>query len=588
MTTAPPSKLGIVWGFLKPYRRAMLWLLALTAFLSVLTMTSPLVTRAFIDQVVVQGRKDLILPLSVWRFALVALIPLFAFVQTQGIAWVGQHFVFDLRNALYRHTLGLSLRFFGLHSTGMLVNRLMGDTGSVAHMLSAQTISLVSDLVCATFAVTATFALNWRMALVVVLLVAGFLVNYRLNIGQLVAVSRSYRRSYDRLSGGVQNRLVASLAVKSFGTEAREQDVFQDQSAVSMDLMQEAGFTNSRFWQNSALLQNMGRALIFFLGCALVLRGDMTYGDVTAFATYALQMLWPAVRLSELARQLQDVRISIERILEIYGEQPEVISPARPEPAPARLRGEVDFDRVTFAYQPGRPVIRDFSLRVRAGETVALVGPTGCGKSTLLLLMMRFYDVTGGRLLLDGRAVDAFDVKALRTQFGIVLQDPLLFHVSVADNIRYARPDASAEEIEMAARVAEIHDFIQTLPQRYETVMGSEGLQLSVGQKQRLTIARAVLADPAILIMDEATSALDSESEQAIQRALQRVLEDRTSFIVAHRLSTIRNAHRIVLMQAGRILEVGNHAELMARPDGRYRALYTRHIGKGVIEDDKA
>jgi len=204
-----------------------------------------------------------------------------------------------------------------------------------------------------------------------------------------------------------------------------------------------------------------------------------------------------------------------------------------------------------------------------------------------LLLLMRFYDITGGSLRLDGRDVRQYDLKSLRAQFGIVLQDPLLFNVSIADNIRYARPNAAPAEIEAAAEVAEIHDFIMTLPDQYRTVLGAEGLQFSVGQKQRLTIARAVLADPVIMIMDEATSALDSESEQAIQLAMQRVLRNRTSFIVAHRLSTIRNATRIVLMRDGRIVEIGNHAELMALPEGRYRALYNRHVIKGVIEDEK-
>jgi len=573
-------------SFLAPYRRQASVLVLLTVLLSILNMCTPLVSRAFIDQVVSLGRADMFFRLGLAQVFLVVVTPLAGMVQNVLMTGVGQRFIFDLRDFLYGHILGLSLRFFGRNSTGKLVNRIMGDTGTVARILSAQTFGIISDVVCCAFAVTATFALNWRMAMLLTFVVAAFVVNYLVNVKRIRQLSESYWRSHDVLSGGVQNRLVVGVAVKSFGTENREHGIFQDQSAVNMSLRESLGVAGFSFWQNTALVQNMGRALLFFLGCNMVLSGEMTYGDVTAFVAYAMQLLWPAVRFSELALQVQDVGIALRRIFEVTREKPEVVNASHGVKI-SGLRGKIDFEKVNFEYDSAHPVIRDFDLHVAAGETVAFVGPTGCGKSTLLLLLMRFYDVTGGSLRLDNADVRDYDLYSLRRQFGVVLQDPMLFGVSIADNIRYARPAAPQAEVEEAARIAEIHDFITTLPDKYGTVIGQEGLQMSTGQKQRLTIARAILGKPSVIIMDEATSALDSESERAIQIAMEKVLKNRTSFIVAHRLSTIRNSDRIVLLKDGRITEMGSHDELMGLAGGRYRALYEQHMGKEFLEDDK-
>jgi ABC-type multidrug transport system fused ATPase/permease subunit len=318
----------------------------------------------------------------------------------------------------------------------------------------------------------------------------------------------------------------------------------------------------------------------------MVLNGTASYGDVTAFSAYAMQLLWPAVRFSQLAQQLENVRISADRLFEILDEAPQVSQ--RPDARVLeRAAGQVDFENVHFAYVPDRPVLQGFDLHVRPGETVALVGPTGCGKTTVLSLLMRLFDVTSGVVRIDGRDVRDITVDSLRRQFGIVLQESMLFTVSIADNIRYARPSATRAEVEMAARVAEIYDDIVALPRGFDAVIGDRNVQLSVGQKQRLAIARAVLANPAILVMDEATSALDSQSERAIQIAMERFLKNRTAFIVAHRLSTIRNASRLILIEEGRIVEIGSHDELVVLPNGRYRHLYETYSGKGLILTDE-
>lgn len=584
MKDEPRSGFSVIMHFLAPYRWRLARLAAMTVVLSLLVMTPPLLMRAFLDRVIEQGHHSLFAILGFCMVALPLGVALLSYLQVTGIALVGQRFVFDLRCALYRHLMHLSLRFYSKHGTGMLVNRLMGDTGRVANMLSGQTIGILSDMVCSIFALTVTVALSWRMSLLIVLIVIVFVINYRVNIGKIHRLTRNYYRSYDRLSAGVQSRLTTSLAVKTFGAEDREQSQFSGQSTESMELMRGSAIAGHMFHTNVMLLQGVGRALIYFLGCAMVLRGDLSYGDVVAFTAYAMQLLGPAVRFSELARQLQTVSVAMERILDILREPSEL--PEHPKPrSVSRISGKVMFDGVCFAYEPANPVLQDFSLSVEAGETIALIGPTGCGKTTLLSLLMRFYDVTGGALRFDGIDVREIRLRDLRRQFGIVLQEPLLFNVSLYDNIRYGNARATPAQVEAAAKVAEIHDFISGLPDGYATVYGSDGIQLSVGQRQRLTIARAVLADPAILIMDEATSALDSESERAIQTAMQRVLRGRTSFIVAHRLSTIREADRIVLLRAGRIVEIGNHETLMRIEHGAYRELYNRHMSGGVLDE---
>jgi ABC-type multidrug transport system fused ATPase/permease subunit len=377
---------------------------------------------------------------------------------------------------------------------------------------------------------------------------------------------------------------VANLTVRTFGAEAREQDIFRLHSGQALDLVRSSQDATNRFTMNTMLLRDIGRTIIYFLGCALVLRDEASYGDVIAFTTYSMQLLAPAVRFSSIAQQMQDVKISVDRIFELFDEQPEIR--ADTGAVVPRARGDVEFDHVDFWYEPEAPVLRDISFRVAPGETIALVGPTGCGKSTILSLLLRFFDVKGGAIRLDGKDVRATDVHSLRRQFGIVLQESLLFNVSIADNIRYSKATAGMEEIVHAARIAEIHDVIEALPQGYASLVGGRDVQLSVGQKQRLSIARAVLADPAVLIMDEATSALDSESERAVQAAMDRFLVGRTSFIVAHRLSTVRNADRIILLDKGVIQEMGSHDELMRIPGGRYHGLYDKHSGKGIIRDD--
>lgn len=579
------GKYAKIAAFIRPFRAQLFGMAALTAALALLAMLLPLLIRCLINEVIGKHRVEL-MPWVVLGYALVTWSSdICSYLQVVSMAHIGQSFVMKVRTAVYDHMLRLSIAFFGRESTGKLVNRLMGDSGVLQQTLTVTTLQVLSDLICAVFAISATLFINWRLAIPLYLLVVLFGVNYRLGIGRIRHLSRTQRNAEDRVAAGVQNRLFANLTVKTYGTENREGSLFREQSATSLALIRDKQVAASDFWRNTEILRDFGNISIFFLGCAMVLGGTAQYGDVTAFCSYAMLLLMPAVRFSIVSQQFQDVKISADRLFEILDEEPKITERENPRRL-EKCRGDIRLDGVRFAYEEGKEVLKGIDLDVKAGETIALVGTTGCGKSTILSLVMRLYDVTGGRILIDGEDIRDYSLKSLRTAFGIVLQESLLFSVSIADNIRYGRPAATMEEVVHAARIAEIHDEIEALPRGYESRVGDHDVQLSVGQKQRIAIARAVLADPAILIMDEATSALDTNSERAIQIALDKFLAGRTAFIVAHRLSTIRNADKIVFLDSGRIVEVGPHDELVEVEGGRYRKLYETHSGAGMIRED--
>ncbi|MFA6931089.1 MAG: ABC transporter ATP-binding protein, partial [Lentisphaeria bacterium] len=470
------GNLGKILVFMGPYRRQLFVLLMLTIILAVLAIFPPLVTKVLIDRVFTQRDTSVFFKYGFLMVVFVSLSYLLGLCQQMCSVWLGQRFVFDVRFKLYRHLLRLSLRFFGKHSVGKLVNRLMGDSGTVQQMLTGQSMTVLSDLIVASCAILATFLISWRMAALLVLILIFFVLNYRFSIKKIIVSSRSVRKSYDRLSGGVQNRLVANMAVKTFGAEKRENVVFAGQSNEALFYGKMQGIAGNDFSMNVGLIQALGNSLLYFIGCALVLQGDLSYGEVVAFCAYGNQLLWPAVRFSQLANQLQQVSIATERLFEIFDEPPEIQNAEDVVYLP-HLTGQVDFEEVHFHYDPGKEIIKGFTLHVKPGDTIALIGPTGCGKSTILNLIIRYYDITGGKLLLDGVEVSRLDLRQLRRQFGIVLQESHLFSTSIRENIRYSRPMATDAEVEEAAKTAEIHDFILTLPEGYDTAVGDFGVE---------------------------------------------------------------------------------------------------------------
>lgn len=567
-----------------PYKTAIALVIFFTLLMSAISALTPMLSSALVDYVFTNRQLDIFLALGLCYFLAPVILQVLAVFQSSTNVLVTVLFISELRSMIYRHLLGLSLRFFNVNSAGKVVNRVMEDTATLTGIFNTSFTTTLSDTVIAVVAIVATFAINWRLALILCVAVAIFVVNYRLSIKRIIRFTKLMRREDDVLTGGVQNRMSASIAVKTFGTEERENAVFHEHNLSSLGFNWTRDLANNHFWMNVTIISALSQAILYFCGCAMVLKGQMTYGQVMAFNLYSMQLIWPAVRFSQLAGRLQEGKVALTRLFEYLAVEPEITECDHPVSC-RKLQGKVDFEDVHFHYEESVPIIQGLTLHVKPGESVAFIGTTGCGKSTMLNLLTRFYDVTGGSIKLDGTDIRDYNLKDLHRQFGIVLQESYIFSLSVKENIRYGRPHATDEEVVAAAQAAEIHDFVMTLPKGYDTPIGADGMALSVGQKQRINIARAICADPAIMIMDEATSSLDSDSEAAIQRGMERLLRSRTSFVVAHRLSTIRNSSQIVLIDKGKILEHGTHDQLMALENGRYRDLYTKHMGKGVLDD---
>ncbi|MFT5366765.1 MAG: ABC-type multidrug transport system fused ATPase/permease subunit [Candidatus Latescibacterota bacterium] len=573
--------------FVKPYVPRLIGGVIVTVVLTVLGMTPPLIMKYIVDEVVIGGNWSLLEMLLVISISIPILSAGLRVINTFTISYVSHRLIMDLRRALYGRLLQLPMRFYDEMGTGKVMSRLMSDVATVRSMVTMRVLSIITDFITFWVAMFMCLVLNWKMGLILILLLPLYLFNYFGWQGPIRESVRAWRTKMDRVSVGLQERLSGVALVKAYGREKKENRAFTEETHESLSqamitAVYRAGY-NSGVWAVSGLRNT----IIFCMGCYFVIIGDMTYGAVMAFLSFAQRMFEPVLNLTQMAMQLQTMMVSVERILEVL-EFPIDIADKKDAVTLPHVKGHVKFENVVFEYKAGEPVIKGVDLEVQPGQAVALVGHTGCGKTTLTSLLMRFFDVKSGAIKIDGYDIRDVKVRSLRTQIGQVLQDSVLFNVSIRENLLYGRPDATEADLIEAARVAEIHEFIMRTSAGYDTMLGDEGIKLSVGEKQRLAIARAVLTDPAILILDEATSSLDSLSEALIQKAMANVLKGRTSFAIAHRLSTIVNADIIVVMDQGEIVELGNHETLLEIPDGKYRQLYEQQFAGSVSEGIEA
>ena len=557
---------------LRPHRKRLM--LSVVAMLGIMMVDlgSPLVLAVLIDKVVGQGRYHLLLPLMLVFLSLPFVAAVFRFMSSYVMTLLGQRVILDIRLDLYRHVHRLHCRYLQNTTTGKLMERLRGDVQQLRRLMTVQAPELIVQLITGVIMITIMLVLSARMTAVVLVGMTLYMLNYKLMVPRIRKVQRRYRRKMDHLSGQAQERLAGAIVVKSFGRERQESRDFIKKNFAAERVFHRYRVMNLRYSLISRMVTWGTYGVVILLGAVLAIRGDVTFGMTVAITSFAFRLLVPAEMLAELSSQLQQARVALDRIFELMNAEPDIINQSGqklPE-----LKGEVRFENVCFEYEADKPVLRNLSLTVRPGQTVALVGQTGCGKSTIINLLYRYYDIDSGRLRVDGYEIDSFDPKWYRRQLALVPQDPVIFESTVAENVTYGQRGACRRRIEEVLRMVELGDVIGRLDKGIDSLLGSYGAQLSVGEKQRLCIARAVLSDPAILILDEATSSLDTHSELMIQLAMRRVMARRTCFVVAHRLSTIVNADQIIVMDAGRVIEMGNHPKLMAKPDGRYRHLY--------------
>ena len=569
--------------FVTPYKSRLILLLCLTATMTTLSMLPPLVMKFIIDDVITMGN---------WQFLEVLLfisicLPITSAAMRVWVsftnAYVGWGMTTSMRKFTYEHMLKLPMRFYDEMGTGKIMSRIMSDIASVRSMVTSRMLGILVDFVSFWVALALCMSLNWKMACLLLLLMPLYFFNYygwRTPMRQSISL---WRRKMDQVSVGLQERLAGVQLVKSYGRERREHRAFAEDTHQGLDAAMQTATNRAGYMAGSWGVSGLRNTVIFCLGCYYVIEGEMTYGAVMAFFSYSSRMFQPILNLTQIAMHLQSVMVSVDRVLEILDFPIEIKDKEDAVELPP-IKGHIKFEDVHFEYKEGEPVLKGINLEVQPGQMVALVGHTGCGKTTLTSLLMRFYDVKEGCITIDGHDLRDVKLRTLRTQIGQVLQDSVMFNGTIRENLLYGRADATDAELIEAARIAEIHEFVMRTPEGYDSMLGNDGIKLSVGEKQRLAIARAVLTNPAVLILDEATSSLDSLSEALIQKAMTKVLKERTSFAIAHRLSTIVNADIIVVMDHGEIVEQGTHSELLQIPDGRYRQLY-EHQAAGSIEE---
>ncbi len=558
--------------YIGPYRRSAYLAIACLIAGSGLSIIQPYLTKVAIDQYIRKSNFAGLNQIAALYVLTLVLVFALSFSQTWLINLMGQKIMYDLRMEIFRHLQKMDISFFDKNPVGRLMTRVTTDVDALNELFTSGVISVFDDIFTLSGIIISLFLLNYRLALGIFAILP-FLVLATLLFKIKVRDSyRKVRTAIARINAFLQENITGAAVVQLFGQGKKQYREFTRINKDHLDANVQSIFYYAIFFPLLEVISASAIALIVWYGGHQVLSGILTLGTLVAFIQYSDRFFSPISDLSEKYTILQAAMASSERIFKLLDTPPSIVSPSSPKALTVE-RGSIEFRNVSFFYNPGEPVLHDISFKVEPGEKVAVVGATGAGKSTIIALLSRFYDVQQGEILIDGEDVRNFDLQGLRRSIGIVLQDVFLFSGSISENIRLGNKAIGDEQVDRAARTVHASQFIQKLDRQFAAEVGERGASLSVGQKQLLAFARALAYDPKILVLDEATSSIDTETEILIRDALERLMAGRTSIVIAHRLSTVQNADRIIVLHRGRIREMGTHQELL-RLKGIYWKLY--------------
>jgi ATP-binding cassette, subfamily B, bacterial len=565
---------------LRPYARTMIFIGVLTVANALLSLQIPRVIGNLFNQLdpkTSTGTPNL--PLVAGSIVGISLLTgVVGYFLGQMVTALGQLFMLNTRRKLFAHLQSLSQGFFEKAQVGKLVSTIVNDVGQVNTLITGGFVTVLADGVTLVGVLIIIFVFkSWQLGLLALAVYPIYVFNYWMTRQKLEDNASKISELRGVILSDLQEKLAGVQVVKSYAQERAEVRQYTGLNRDNLNLNVQQNAMGTGMWVRAEVISALGTAIILYFGGRAVIEGTLKQGDLVEFLMLASAYLYaPTVRLIQLNDQIARTQAGLRRIFELLDTEPAVRMDEN-LPAMPKIEGRVRYENVWFAYEPEQFVIKGVNLDIHPGQMIALVGGSGSGKTTIIKLLSRHYDVTEGRITIDDHDLRAVNLESLRQQIGVVLQESLLFHTTIRENLRYGKLDATDDEIIAAARAANLHHVIENLPNGYDTKIGEDGVKLSVGEKQRLAIARALLADPRILVLDEATSSLDSETEALIQDALDTLMRGRTSFVIAHRLSTIVKADQIVVMEKGVVREIGSHAQLLAR-GGIYARLYAEQF----------